>query len=122
MILNREAILQSSDLKTETVSVPEWGGEVLVKGMSGTERDAFEAGNILRKDKNGKPGFELNAVNIRARLCSLCIVDETGKRLFTDTDVEALGRKNAAALHRVFEVAQRLSGLTKADVEELEKN
>jgi hypothetical protein len=36
--------------------------------------------------------------------------------------VEALGKKSAAALNRVFEVAQRLSGITDDDVEELAKN
>ncbi len=39
----------ADDLPRETVSVPEWGGEVLVRTMSGTDRDAFEA-SLLEKD------------------------------------------------------------------------
>jgi hypothetical protein len=50
------------------------------------------------------------------------MIDESGKRLFPDADVRELGKKSASALQRVFEVAQRLSGLSNADVEELTKN
>jgi len=64
----------------------------------------------------------VNLANVRARLCAISIVDETGKRMFSDEDVRALGRKSAAALDRVFAAAQRLSGLTDEDVEELAKN
>ena len=39
--------------------------------------------------------------------------------MFTDKDVKALGEKSANALQRVFDVAQKLSGITPDDVEEL---
>ena len=42
-MLNREAILSSVDLPKELVSVPEWGGDLYVRTLNGTERDAFEA-------------------------------------------------------------------------------
>ena len=38
------------------------------------------------------------------------------------TQIDALGAKSAAPLDRCFEVAQRLSGISEADVEELTKN
>ena len=37
-------------------------------------------------------------------------------------DVKALGKKSSLALNRVFEVAQRLNGLTERDMEELAGN
>lgn len=120
-VLSRDEILNCQDLQTETVDCPEWGGAVIVRPLSGAERDRFEQSNLIRKGKGSKIDFEVNGVNIRARLCYLCIVDESGKRLFTEHDVDALGKKNSAALNRVFEVAQRLSGLTKQDIEELEE-
>jgi hypothetical protein len=121
-VLTREQILQAQDLPTEAVEVPEWGGSIYVRGLSGTERDAFEASVIApRLDKNGSSG-SMDMRNIRAKLAALCIVDENGERLFTDKDVEALGRKSASALDRVFSAAQRLSGLSPKDVEELAKN
>lgn len=39
-----------------------------------------------------------------------------------EADVKALGRKSALALNRVFEVAQRINGLTEEDMEELAGN
>ena len=44
--LSRDAILQREDIKTEDVEVPEWGGTVRVRGMTGVQRDAFEASLI----------------------------------------------------------------------------
>lgn len=118
-LLTREAILQAKDLPYEDVAVPEWGGVVRVRALTGAERDRFEASIV---EQRGKGAPRLNTTNIRAKLVALTVVDENGNRIFTDDDVEALGRKSAAALNRVFEVAQRLSGLTQADMEELEKN
>ena len=40
MALSRDSILKASDIKTETVPVPEWGGDVNLRGHSGEELDA----------------------------------------------------------------------------------
>lgn len=117
IILDKDAILGAVDQKIEPVEVPEWGGVVYVRSLNGTERDAYEAA-MVRLGVDGKPK-EVRLQNMRARLCALSICDTEGKRLFAEADVETLGKKNAAALQRVFNVAQRLSGLTKRDVDEL---
>jgi hypothetical protein len=119
-ILSRDDILRAADLPTEEVHVPEWGGSVLVRGMTGAERDAFESSVV--ELKAGNKATSVNMQNIRAKLVALTVVDEKGERLFSQADVELLGNKSAAALQRIFEAAQRLSGLTQADVEELAKN
>ncbi|MGE5585722.1 MAG: hypothetical protein ACM309_09390 [Bacillota bacterium] len=117
-LLTKEAILQAQDLPTEDVEVREWGGTVRVRALTGAERDAFEQGVVETRGKSTR----MNLRNIRAKLVALTVVDEDGKRVFTDEDAELLGRKSAAALNRVFEVAQRLSGLRPEDVEELAGN
>jgi hypothetical protein len=118
MALSRDAILKVVDLELQEVEVPEWGGTVLVRGMTGAERDTFEA-SIM--DLNGKDS-KINFQNMRAKLLSKCIVDEQGKRLFDDADIDILSGKSAMALNRVFEVAQQLCGLSKADMDDLIKN
>ena len=40
--LCRETILNANDIKTEEVNVPEWGGVVLVKSLTGSEKDKYE--------------------------------------------------------------------------------
>ena len=107
-MLTREQILQSDDLPREEVDVPEWGGKVQVRTMTGTDRDAFEA-TLVGKD--GK--FE----NVRARLVVLTLCDKTGARLFNEADIPALGAKSAKALDRVFAVAQRMNGIGADQVE-----
>ena len=102
----------------EDVEVPEWGGTVRVRGMTGTERDKFEAAVVEMKGKK----TTMNMENFRARLAAKTIIDEDGKRLFHDSHIKALGAKSATALQRVFDVAQRLSGFSDEDVEELAKN
>lgn len=114
-LLGREDILQADDILTEDVAVPEWGGTVRVRGLTGAERDGFEADSVRGKGKN----TSVNLANLRARLVALAVVDEHGNRLFGPADVAALGRKSAAALTRVYEVATRLSGLGESDVAEL---
>jgi len=116
--LSKDAILAADDLQVEDVQVPEWGGWVRVRGLSGVERDAFEQEMAKRKGKD----VQMNLRNIRARLAQLTVVDEGGKRLFTHQDIEALGNKSARALERVFSQAMKLSGLSETDVEELAEN
>ena len=122
--LSRDAILQREDIKTEDVDVPEWGGTVRVRGMSGVERDKFEAGLIEQPEANGKrrrkqAATQTNMANVRAKMCAWCIVDEHGARLFSDADVAELGAKSASALDRIYTVASDLSGYTDEDVEEI---
>lgn len=119
-LLGREDILEAEDSEFEVVEVPEWGGSVKIKGMTGTERDMFE-GSLQGKDPKTKESIVVYK-NARAKLASLSIVGDGGERLFTEKDVIALGKKSASALNRVFEVAQRLSGITDKDIEELEGN
>lgn len=117
-MLTKDQILESQDIQEEIIEVPEWGGAVTVRGMTGSERDAFEASTFKGKGKN----LQLNWQNIRAKLVVHSIVNGDGGRMFNDQDVALLGKKSAAALDRVFEVAQRLSGITQTDIEDLAKN
>lgn len=119
-ILSREDILTAQDLVTEGVEVPEWGGSVFIRTLTGTERNTWELEAVPNANRGDYQSMEL--LNLREKLLVKVIVDEEGKRLFTDKDIKALGEKSAAALDRLFEVAQRLNRLSARDVEELEKN
>lgn len=114
LILDRSAILEAADVKKETVEVPEWGGSVYVRVMTGTDRDLFESSMYLKGDDR--------LINLRAHLCALTICNEDGTRLFSDADIEALGKKSGEALDRVFKTAQRINGLSGEEVAEIEKN
>ena len=117
-LLLRDAILGASDIKTEEVHVPEWGGTVLVRGLTAKQRDEFESGLIETVGKTQRVTMR----NARARLAALSIVGEDNEPLFSPADVFLLGEKSGAALDRVFAVASRLSGIGDSDMDELTKN
>lgn len=118
-ILNRAAILAANDLSTQTVSIPEWGGDVIVRTMTGTQRDAYEA-SLLTKDAAGK--LSVDTQHLRAKLVVFTAVDEAGQPLFKLDDIPALAGKNAAAIERISAAAQRINGLSKEAIADAEKN
>lgn len=117
-LLNRETILKASDIETEDVEVPEWGGTVRVTGLTGTEKGNYEATLMTTKGID----IQMNLKNATVKLVALSIVDEEGKRIFTAADIETLGSKSSKALNKVYTVASRLSGLSKEDMKELTEN
>jgi hypothetical protein len=116
--LSKDDILKAEDLRTEEVEVPEWAGSVLVRGLTGRERDEYEGSVLEQRGNRMVP----NTANVRAKLIVKCVIDEDGKRIFADTDANALGEKSGAAVDRVFEVAARLSRLQENDVKELSQD
>lgn len=106
MYLSKDDILKADDLPAEDVDVPEWGGTVRVRGLTGTERDGFEM-RMATARKNGS----VEDVDFRASLVGRCLVDGDGKRLLTDKEVARLGSKSGAALDRIFEKVRELSGM-----------
>jgi hypothetical protein len=112
-LLTREQILAAQDIRSEPVEVPEWGGTVMVRGLTGRSRDALElrfAGSNGNLDKERGSDF-------RAAFAAMSIVDAAGERMFTDDDVKALGEKSSLALQRVFDAAIRLSAADPSDID-----
>jgi hypothetical protein len=116
--LTREQILAAIDMKIEAVEVPEWGGIVYVRNLTGKARDKFESTRYRMKGKE----VEIIHDNTRAGLLSATLCDKDGVLQFSQADIDALGDKNGAVLDRLFDVAQRLSGMRREDYEQKLKN
>jgi hypothetical protein len=115
-LLSRSDILRATATPQEMVSLTkELGGDVLVRGMTGVERDAFEASCLEGRGKRR----DFNMKNFRAKMVAACCIDDQGHRIFTDADVIALGEVRADVIDKLFSVAQRLSGMRDEDVDEL---
>lgn len=117
-VLTAQQILDYDDRKTERVEVPEWGGDVIVRNLTGSERDSYEASMTIQKGDKSVP----NPVGARARLVVRAAIDEDGKRLFSDNDAPKLSDKNAAVLDRLWDKIAELSGLTSTAAEDAEGN
>lgn len=108
--LSRDAILSCSDLRKTEVPVPEWGGSVYVRVLSGAEKDKLEG--YLKEHPHE---------NVRAFIAAGSICDDSGCLLFSVGDLDALGNKSASALDRVYLAALEINAITEAEVDTLEK-
>ena len=115
--LTRDDILQATDVDVEAVEVPEWGGEVLVRGL--------DAQYVTRLMTSGFIDTETGTANIGAlnlkELAQRSMVDEDSRLLFSQNDVAKLGRKSFSAIMRVATKALELSGFASDDDTEAEE-
>jgi phage-related tail fiber protein len=113
-LLTKSAILDADDLKHEDVDVPQWGGTVRVRTMTGAERDEF------RNSVNAEGGVGVGRFAVA--LLAATLIDESGARLFTMDDIDQLAEKSATSIDKPAAMAMRLNGLGGAAVEESVKN
>lgn len=114
-LLKKAEILGAEDLKHEDVPVPAWGGTVRVRMMTGTERDEFR--EMAAQHEDGIPPARFAAL-----LLALTCIDETGERVFTLDDLEALERKAAGSVDVPAAVSMRLNGFGAQALAAAEKN
>ena len=118
-LLSKAQILAADRRKSRDVDVPEWGGQVRLREMSGDERDAWEA-ETFQPDAQGQT--QLNTLQVRSRLLLRCLVDAEGRRLFIDDEVARLGCLSASTLQKLYTEAMALNQLRAEDIEHLEGN
>ncbi|MES2218362.1 MAG: hypothetical protein V4501_08115 [Pseudomonadota bacterium] len=116
LVLDRAAILAAPDIEFQEVEVPQWGGSVRIKTMSGVERDEFRT--ILNSRQKGID--DVSASN--ATLLAVCLVGDDGQRLFTVDDIETLQRKSASSLDAPVRVAMQLNKLGQEEQDDAVKN
>ncbi len=109
----REAA-RNAKIDRERLVVPELGGGIWVRGMSGIERDKFEE-HYRRKAKGGKTDLR----NFRAQLAVKVIVDVHGQRLLNDSDADIFGKLPSGVLDRIIAKHTELSGQGEEELEEL---
>jgi len=116
--LSREQILAAVDMKIEAVEVPEWGGTVYIRNLTGKARERFEKSRYRMHGKE----VEIIHENTRTSLLAATICDAQGNLLFTAEHLDALGEKSGEILDRLFEASQRLSCMRAEDLQAKAKN
>ena len=117
-ILNIKQILSADDLESQTMTIPEWGGEVIIRTMTEADRSKIEASVIQQNGSNQSVNME----RYKVKIVVASLVDEEGKRLFTQKNIDALRQKSARPINRIVNAAQKLNGISDDDVEELMGN
>ncbi len=105
-LLTREQIIATvPNLKRDSVEIEEWGGSVLIRELTGAERDDVE----LRFYKGQKTG---DFRGVRVKVCLLACIKEDGNPLFDEKkDAVILDSLSAKALDKLFMKIAALSGL-----------
>ena len=119
MSLTRDQILQAArtaKIERDKLHVPELGGDIYVRGMSGKERDEFEEGLRIPK---GKRAGQSDLRNFRAKLAVKVIVTEDGQRILSDEDASIFGQLPAGVLDRIISRCAELSGMADEEAEDL---
>jgi hypothetical protein len=116
-VIDRAAFINGlQDRPREDVPLPELGEGAVVPvwGMTAGERTRFE------RSFTNKAGATVDAriQEFRERLVVACCRDDSGQPIFTSEDIATLATKRADVLERIVNVAQRLSGMSKTDIEE----
>ena len=110
MILNKQAILGADDLARETVYVKEWGGDVLVKGLS--------HGEMAQAQTKARDGSQMDLL---IQVVIFGCIDEDGKHIFSQKDVKALMGKNQNPIVTLTNKIFELSGFGLSEEEEKEE-
>lgn len=105
-ILSADDIFAAEDIQTCEVDVPEWGGTVVLKMLTGEQMIAFW-------EKNKKSESEA-----MANLIAMSAVKPDGSPLFTEEQVSRLKKKSFKAMTRLQDAALKLNGLKDKDKQE----
>jgi hypothetical protein len=71
---------------------------------------------VLRMNEQSNK-VEPDISNLRAKMVAISVVDEEGRRVFTNEDVEALSRKHHEAIRFLFNKAMSLNRIEEEAVE-----
>lgn len=113
-VLCKEEILGAENPEPVPVHVPEFGGAVMVRVMSGTERDKLESRYA------GKKAAQL--VGFKTDLLCLCVCNPDGSAMFDPETIGALMEKASTAINTLVDAALALNGLSEEEAQELVKN
>jgi hypothetical protein len=120
-LIGRKQIDDATDLKTEDVDVPEWGGQVRLRELSSKERSLIEATTIGAKGQSIELRIEAFKT-LREKTVVAALIDQDGNRLYQDKEAAQLGLKSGQVIERLFQKVQELSGMTEKAVKDAEGN
>jgi len=102
-------ILEVKDIEIVEVDVPEWGGIVRLRSLSGEEAAKFYE------------MFQADKTQASLKILALSAVDEGGNCLFSNEQIGDLKKKSLRAILRLQKEALRINGMTE-DAEKQAKN
>lgn len=114
MVLDKSALLSALKLKTEEVEID--GGTVIVSEIGAADYIK------LWTDPSNQTDGEIDMVKFTPALLACTIVDQDGKRIFSNDDISELSRSAHAPFLKIAEAAKRLNGLSGSEIKNSESS
>jgi len=118
-IASREALLKLCERRYSTVEIPEREISIRIQSLSEAEKSQYETCLIA---KNGRGIMRERLQDATRRLIALCVVDEDGKRIFSDSDLSAIANLDSYISSRIYDACQEHCGFNKGDIDDTVKN
>jgi len=93
--------------RTETVEVPEWGGEVMLRAVTVEERGQLE--QWVQRQRG-------DISRVRARLLRMCLCNGDGSLMFSEQEESQLGSLDGGVSERLVERCLVLCGMKSSEV------
>lgn len=118
MALSKEQILaamERPDVATDEVNVPELGGKVRVREMTGSIRNRVEA--TYATIRSGGDSKQLDTVTVQ--LVAACVLDEDDRPMLSVNEVKRLMAAKPRAVFRLRDAIMDISATDEDDLESL---
>ena len=107
-LLTKDQIAGADDRKSSELEVPEWGGSIKIRSMSGAQAETYI-----------KSAQEISGLDAVMLLVSFSVVDEKNELMFpSPEDLKVLGEKNMLVMKRVADECIIVNGLNQEVVAE----
>jgi hypothetical protein len=119
--LSKEAFLNQNTLRKELCPIPELGGSVWVRELSGKALLDYRERVQKLQDEAGADAevTPAQSLDLMALLVSLTVVDDDGRLMFTEEEAYQLVYGSVAVLERLSSKAMELSGISKRVADEV---
>ena len=116
-LIDKDALLGAAKRRFAVMPI-DGLGNVRIRSLTELERSRLEASV---RDKKGNLS-SAKMLDLKCRLIVLCVVDEQGNQLFTNSDIERLGQQDSRITNALVEAIQTHCGWSEGDLEAIEKN
>lgn len=109
-------ILKRNTLKTKVIEVPEWGGTILIRELTGKEKIPIDQGAIEISQARQKGALSADTVaRWQAQAVVSGWINEDGSLVLQPSDIdELLAKKEGSVIERIAVAVRVLTGMEKA--------
>jgi hypothetical protein len=124
VVLSKEAFLRHDSLRKELCELPEMGGSVWIRELSGKALLDYRArvGEMQAEAGENADVTPSQSLELMALLISLTVCNEDGNLMFTESEASQLAYGSISVLQRLSEKAMEVSGISKQVADEVADN